>query len=350
MGETPDPTKCGNVLVGSQPTFASLLKNNHPKKDLEKGQHFIASKVVVFKFSTQRPSLSLIRNAIQKDWNIEGDFTLGLLDPRHVLASFETETETEILKALAKYNCQVMGTRFKTFRWHTGFSLKQDPAMAPVWVDLLKLPLEFFYPSLLKSIGNGLGSFVSIDRDTAFLARPDVAREPSNNNDIHNKAIASETQQNVNILIPPPVTSGMPIQLSNSFAMLNEHDNDLEETENNSSLEEPSTLKSLLNTTPLNPRVASDQTISDQAISLLTTNTPFVQHTEQAETSQDAQVTNSSPVTSDSQRPNKKKGFLAFGFLDKYTSPPKSTSKQQPEYMDDCLKELSTSRSDTQEM
>ncbi|KAF5202352.1 hypothetical protein FRX31_008061 [Thalictrum thalictroides] len=39
-----------------------------------------------------------------------------------------------------------------------------------------KLPLEFFYPSLLKSIGNGLGTFVSIDRDTASLARPDVAR------------------------------------------------------------------------------------------------------------------------------------------------------------------------------
>ncbi|KAF5184160.1 SWIB/MDM2 domain superfamily protein [Thalictrum thalictroides] len=72
---------------------------------------------------------------------------------------------------------------------------------------------------------------------------------------------------------------------------------------------------------------------------------------EHVETSQDAQVTNSSPATSDSQRPSqKKKGFLAFGFLDKYNSPPKSTSRQQPEDMDDCLKELSTSRSDTQEM
>ncbi|KAF5208184.1 hypothetical protein FRX31_002229, partial [Thalictrum thalictroides] len=69
-----------------------------------------------------------------------------------------------------------MGIRFKIFRWHAGFSLKLDPAVAPVWVEMPKLPLEFFYPSMLKSIGNGLGTFVSIDRDTSSLARPDVAR------------------------------------------------------------------------------------------------------------------------------------------------------------------------------
>ncbi|KAF5192215.1 CURVATURE THYLAKOID 1D, chloroplastic-like [Thalictrum thalictroides] len=40
-----------------------------------------------------------------------------------------------------------------------GFSLKQDPAMAPVWVDLPKLPLEF-----------------SIDKDTVNLARPELKK------------------------------------------------------------------------------------------------------------------------------------------------------------------------------
>ncbi|KAF5196880.1 hypothetical protein FRX31_013533, partial [Thalictrum thalictroides] len=84
------------------------------KDDIEKGQTYISAKSVVLKFSAERPHLNLIRNTIHKDWNIEGNFTLGLLDPKHVLLSFESEAE--IKKALSRYNCQVMGIRFKNFR------------------------------------------------------------------------------------------------------------------------------------------------------------------------------------------------------------------------------------------
>ncbi|KAF5201972.1 hypothetical protein FRX31_008441, partial [Thalictrum thalictroides] len=73
---------------------------------------------------------------------------MGLLDPRHVLVNFESEAE--VSKALSKQNCNIMGIRFKIFRWHSGFNLKQDPTFAPVWVDLPGLPLDFFHPALLK--------------------------------------------------------------------------------------------------------------------------------------------------------------------------------------------------------
>ncbi|KAF5184491.1 hypothetical protein FRX31_025922 [Thalictrum thalictroides] len=168
MAELFNPSKIGGGPPPPPPpiTYATLLKTSAPKsvtfqpttcrayrkegklaisfskEDIEKGQKYISSKSVVLKFSAERPHLNLIRNNIFKDWNIEGNFTLGLLDPRHVLLSFEKEEE--INKALSRYNCQIMGRRFKEFRWHPGFSFKKDPNLAPIWIDILKLPLHFF--------------------------------------------------------------------------------------------------------------------------------------------------------------------------------------------------------------
>ncbi|KAF5206264.1 hypothetical protein FRX31_004152 [Thalictrum thalictroides] len=99
---------------------------------------------------------------------------MGFLDPRHVLVRFESETE--VTKALSRYNCHFMGIRFKVFRWHTGFNLRKDPSFAPIWLDLPNLPLDFFHPALLKAIGDDIGTFLSIDKGTLCYTRPDVAR------------------------------------------------------------------------------------------------------------------------------------------------------------------------------
>ncbi|KAF5181972.1 hypothetical protein FRX31_028442 [Thalictrum thalictroides] len=115
MAEPFDPSKAGGrpPPPPSSITYATLLKTTAPKsvtfqpttcrayrkegklaisfskKDIERGQKYISSKSVVLKFSAERPHLNLIRNNIHKDCNIEGNFTLGFLDPKHVLLSFE---------------------------------------------------------------------------------------------------------------------------------------------------------------------------------------------------------------------------------------------------------------------
>ncbi|KAF5208160.1 hypothetical protein FRX31_002252 [Thalictrum thalictroides] len=130
-------------------SFRSFKKDGKPafsfsKEDLERGQLLVSAHSVVLKFSAECPSLGIIRAGIQKNWNVNGNFNLGLLDDRHVL--------------------------------YPGFNLKKDLVRAPVLVDLPNLPLEFFNPAFLEVLGNGLGSFVAVDRDTRAFTKPDVAR------------------------------------------------------------------------------------------------------------------------------------------------------------------------------
>ncbi|KAF5201936.1 hypothetical protein FRX31_008476, partial [Thalictrum thalictroides] len=118
------------MLKPTKPTFLpatcrSYHKEGHiaisfSKEDIEKGQNYIFSKSVVLKFSAERPSLNLIRNSITKDWNILGNFTLGLLDPRHVLLTFEQDSE--INKALSSH-CAKLGHSLDHCR-------KKNPALA----------------------------------------------------------------------------------------------------------------------------------------------------------------------------------------------------------------------------
>ena len=52
-------------------------------------------------------------------------------------------------------------------KWHTVLDpMKELNRMAPVWVRLLGLPLEFWDERILKSIGNSFGLFVVIDKVT----------------------------------------------------------------------------------------------------------------------------------------------------------------------------------------
>ncbi|KAF5194954.1 hypothetical protein FRX31_015459, partial [Thalictrum thalictroides] len=136
---------------------------------------------------------------------------MGLLDPRHVLVRFDSETE--VTKALSRYSCHFMGIRFKIFRWHTGFNLRKDPAFAPIWIDLPHLPLDFFHPALLKAIVAGpSGTKNSQGQEIEDLA---LSRK------------SPEHQQTPAINITPvPATDGahmeqQPVATHNAFAALN---------------------------------------------------------------------------------------------------------------------------------
>ncbi|KAF5201192.1 hypothetical protein FRX31_009222 [Thalictrum thalictroides] len=184
MTNVANPTGSEGTLLGSSPppSFASLFKTYNPKPvdltpatyrsfkkdgklaisfskhDIERGQTLLSTFAVVLKFSSQRPSLSDIRGSITRDWNIMGEFTMGIIDYRHILVRFEAESE--VTKALSHQNPNCLGIRFKVFRWFSGFNCKKDPALAPVWVELPDLPLDLFHPAILESIGQNIGKFL----------------------------------------------------------------------------------------------------------------------------------------------------------------------------------------------
>ncbi|KAF5207311.1 zinc ion binding / nucleic acid binding protein [Thalictrum thalictroides] len=201
MTNVSKPTGSEGALLGSSsspPSFASLFKtyNHKPvdltpatyrslkkdgklaisfsKQDIERGQTLLATFAVILKFSSQRPSLSDIRGSITRDWNIMGEFTMGIIDYRHILVRFEAESE--VTKALLQQNPNCLGIRFKVFRWFSGFNCKKDPALAPVWVELPDLPLDLFHHALLESIGQNIGKFLSIDKSTLCYTRPNTAK------------------------------------------------------------------------------------------------------------------------------------------------------------------------------
>ena len=57
-------------------------------------------------------------------------------------------------------------------KWHPALDLTKELNMlAPVWVRLLSLPLEYWDERVLKSIGNSFGHFVVVDLVTLHKSR-----------------------------------------------------------------------------------------------------------------------------------------------------------------------------------
>ncbi|KAF5205973.1 hypothetical protein FRX31_004439 [Thalictrum thalictroides] len=210
MTNVANPTGSEGTLLGPSPppSFASLFKTYNPKpvdltpatyrsfkkdgklaisfskQDIERGQTLLATFAVVLKFSSQRPSLSDIRGSITRDWNIMGEFTMGIIDYRHILVRFEAESE--VTKALSQQNPNCLGIRFKVFRWFSGFNCKKDPALAPVWVVLPDLPLDLFHPAILESIGQNIGKFLKRNKALGPKEHPQPEVQQSKSTTLQN--------------------------------------------------------------------------------------------------------------------------------------------------------------------
>ncbi|KAF7832197.1 reverse transcriptase [Senna tora] len=62
--------------------------------------------------------------------------------------------------------------------WSPGFSpsLAQEEAIAPVWMKIQNLPIEYFNQAILCRIGNAVGTFVGIDESTHNISAARFAR------------------------------------------------------------------------------------------------------------------------------------------------------------------------------
>lgn len=99
---------------------------------------------------------------------------VGLMDPRHVMIRFSSKED--FIKAWTKETWVINGHYFRFFRWTPWFNPATESALAPVWISLPHLPLNFFNESCLRSIAGAIGKVLKIDGPTKILSRPSVAR------------------------------------------------------------------------------------------------------------------------------------------------------------------------------
>ena len=128
---------------------------------------------LVGKFSKGRPSMEALRKEFLTI-GYKGTFTLGLLDPRHVLIRFEHEEDYHRCWLRRFWSFQGFGMR--VLKWTPSFSVDSEPSIVPIWIRLPNLPVHFFAKGPLFSIGRLVGEPLRLDASTAAITRPNVAR------------------------------------------------------------------------------------------------------------------------------------------------------------------------------
>ena len=64
----------------------------------------------------------------------------------------------------------------RVLKWTPDFSVEEEPSIVPVWISIPNLPVYYYEPSYLYSIGGLIGKPLKMDAATQSLSRPSVAR------------------------------------------------------------------------------------------------------------------------------------------------------------------------------
>ncbi|CAI9108928.1 OLC1v1008636C1 [Oldenlandia corymbosa var. corymbosa] len=128
---------------------------------------------LVGKFSYGRPKIEKIHKVFKKI-GFNGGYTLGLMNPRHVLIRFEQEDDYQRCWIRTFWN--IAGFSMRILKWKLGFRFEEDPLVVPIWVSLFDLPVEYMYPEVIYSMATAIGKPLKIDKPTLNMTRPFGAR------------------------------------------------------------------------------------------------------------------------------------------------------------------------------
>ncbi|KAG9444382.1 hypothetical protein H6P81_015722 [Aristolochia fimbriata] len=130
---------------------------------------------LVGKFPGWRPSLSQIRAWVAAKWKLKGEWSITLLDHRHVF--IRLDNEADMLHVWPRNRWFVVGRMMRVFKWFPTFvPYNGEPSSAAVWVSLPSLPVAFFQEELLFPIASLAGRVIGMDDPTRNLSRTNVAR------------------------------------------------------------------------------------------------------------------------------------------------------------------------------
>ena len=122
---------------------------------------------LVGKFSKGRPPMEDIRRFF-KALDLKDEFSVGLLDHRHVL--IRLASEKDFRRLWGRNVWYVFGCPMRVFKWTSSFHVDKEPSIVPVWFSLPKLPVHFFKKECLIHIVSCLGKPLFRDAATNSLA------------------------------------------------------------------------------------------------------------------------------------------------------------------------------------
>ncbi|CAI9109381.1 OLC1v1009194C1 [Oldenlandia corymbosa var. corymbosa] len=106
--------------------------------------------------------------------SFNGSYTLGLMNPRHVLIHFEQKDDCQCCWIRTFWN--IGGFSMRILKLTPGFRFEEDPPVVPIWVSLYDLPIEFMHPEVIYSMATSLGQPLKVDTPTLNMTSPFVVR------------------------------------------------------------------------------------------------------------------------------------------------------------------------------
>ncbi|CAI9094473.1 OLC1v1030219C1 [Oldenlandia corymbosa var. corymbosa] len=128
---------------------------------------------LVGKFAYGRPKMKEIHKEFKK-FGFNGAYTLGLMNPRHILIQYECEDDYQYCWMQMFWN--VAGFSMRILKWKPGFKFEEDLPIVPIWVSVCDLPIEFLNPEVIFSMATVIGKPLKVDAPTLNMTRPSVAR------------------------------------------------------------------------------------------------------------------------------------------------------------------------------
>jgi hypothetical protein len=127
------------------------------------GSAFIyQKKSLICRFNGLWPSASALREWVNKTWS--SGHELFFCSKGFFIVNFSTEADCQRVLEQGPWFWGRSGLSMQ--RWFPDFNPLAMTAMTtPVWVRLPNLPLHFYTPSFLPTLGNVLGRFIKIDTD-----------------------------------------------------------------------------------------------------------------------------------------------------------------------------------------
>ena len=128
---------------------------------------------LVGKFSRGRPLMEKLRKFFQA-LNLKAEYSLGLMDRRHVL--IRLSNEADYYRVWSRGIWHINKVPMRVLKWSIDFHVDRETSVVPVWFSLPKLPVHLFHKECLFSIVACLGHPLCVDAATARGSRPNVAR------------------------------------------------------------------------------------------------------------------------------------------------------------------------------
>ena len=128
---------------------------------------------IVGKFTQGRPLLEDIHSYLVS-LDLKGTFQIGILDSRHVVINFCTETD--YIRIFSRPIWYVGKAAMRILKWSTNFHVDRESSVVPIWVELEKLPIFLFNKEALFTFASTIGKPLRLDAATAVISKSSVAR------------------------------------------------------------------------------------------------------------------------------------------------------------------------------